>query len=127
MNWLRSFFALSFLCACGLSMTGCKSKSETSAPSETKEHSAAPAEPLVHKAEVIDWCREHGVPESVCTRCNSSLVAKYKEKGDWCNEHGVPESQCFICHPELKQQFAKQYKAKYGKEPPTTAPEAVTQ
>jgi cobalt-zinc-cadmium efflux system membrane fusion protein len=80
-------------------------------------------QPLVPTVQMIDWCREHAVPESVCTRCNDSLIQKFKDKGDWCKEHGVPESQCFQCHPELKEQFAAQYKAKYGKESPATKPE----
>lgn len=49
-----------------------------------------------------DWCGEHAVPESMCTRCNSSLVAAFKATGDWCGEHGLPESQCLKCNPELK-------------------------
>jgi cobalt-zinc-cadmium efflux system membrane fusion protein len=57
--------------------------------------------PLVEKVQVADWCKEHGVPESVCTRCNESLVAGFKAKGDWCKEHDLPESQCIECHPEL--------------------------
>jgi cobalt-zinc-cadmium efflux system membrane fusion protein len=58
--------------------------------------------PLVEKVQVADWCKEHGVPESVCTRCNESLVAGFKAKGDWCKEHDLPESQCIACHPELE-------------------------
>ncbi|MBI2374973.1 MAG: efflux RND transporter periplasmic adaptor subunit [Deltaproteobacteria bacterium] len=46
-------------------------------------------------------CREHGVLEAVCTKCNPSLVPVFKAKGDWCEEHGFPESFCPICHPEL--------------------------
>ncbi len=49
-----------------------------------------------------DWCGEHGVPESMCTRCNATLVAAFKATGDWCAEHGVPESQCLACNPDLK-------------------------
>ena len=49
-----------------------------------------------------DWCAEHAVPESMCTRCNPSLVAAFKATGDWCPEHGVPESQCTLCNPSLK-------------------------
>ena len=30
------------------------------------------------------WCAGHGVPESVCTRCNSSLIPQFKAAGDWC-------------------------------------------
>ena len=49
-----------------------------------------------------DWCGEHQVPESQCTRCNPSLVAAFKATGDWCAEHGLPESQCLACNPDLK-------------------------
>lgn len=61
--------------------------------------------PLVEKTQVADWCKEHGVPESVCTRCNESLIAGFKAKGDWCKEHSLPESQCIPCHPELEEKF----------------------
>jgi hypothetical protein len=64
------------------------------------------------------WCAEHGVPEDVCARCDISLVSAFKEKGDWCKEHERPDSQCFICHPEKQAEFAAQYEAKYGKQPP---------
>ena len=49
-----------------------------------------------------DWCDEHQVPESLCTRCNPTLVAAFKATGDWCAEHGLPESQCRQCNPDLK-------------------------
>src|SRR5690349_15373415 len=45
-------------------------------------------------------CKEHGVLEAVCTKCNPALVAVFKAKGDWCEEHGFPESFCPLCHPE---------------------------
>jgi len=56
------------------------------------------AEPGSHE----DWCGEHGVPESECSRCNSALAAAFKATGDWCPEHGLPESQCLKCNPELQ-------------------------
>ncbi|MCA9611680.1 MAG: hypothetical protein H6721_10375 [Sandaracinus sp.] len=49
-----------------------------------------------------DWCGEHQVPESLCTRCNPTLIPAFKASGDWCEEHGLPESQCLICNPELR-------------------------
>ena len=49
-----------------------------------------------------DWCAEHAVPESKCTRCDASLVAAFKATKDWCAEHGLPESQCLKCNPNLK-------------------------
>jgi cobalt-zinc-cadmium efflux system membrane fusion protein len=60
---------------------------------------------LVPTVKLADWCPEHGIPESVCTRCNASLIADFKKKGDWCKEHNLPESQCLSCHPELKEKF----------------------
>jgi hypothetical protein len=49
-----------------------------------------------------DWCGEHQVPESQCTRCNPELIAAFKATNDWCEEHGLPESQCLACNPDLK-------------------------
>src|SRR5207244_3982858 len=64
------------------------------------------------------WCAEHGVPEEICGQCSAKAAAEFKKGGDWCKEHDRPDSQCFLCHPELKEKFAAQYRAKYGKEPP---------
>ncbi len=52
------------------------------------------------------WCGGHGVPESVCTRCDDSLIQEFKEAGDWCAEHGLPESQCTLCNPEVRDTWA---------------------
>lgn len=49
-----------------------------------------------------DWCDEHKVPESQCTRCDKSLIPVFKATGDWCGKHGVPNSQCSKCNPKLK-------------------------
>ena len=49
-----------------------------------------------------DWCEEHQVPESVCTRCDPSLIPAFKATNDWCDEHGLPESQCLACKPDLE-------------------------
>ncbi|HPD14832.1 MAG TPA: efflux RND transporter periplasmic adaptor subunit [Planctomycetota bacterium] len=56
-------------------------------------------EACAHEGEA-DWCAEHKVPESACTRCNPGLIAKFKEKGDWCDGHNLPESQCVKCNPD---------------------------
>ena len=61
--------------------------------------------PLVQKVEVADWCKEHVVPESICTRCNDELTAGFQAKGDWCKEHGLPNSQCFQCTPALEAKY----------------------
>lgn len=52
------------------------------------------------------WCKGHGVPESVCTRCDDSLIPKFKAAGDWCEEHNLPETQCTKCHPEVAERWA---------------------
>jgi len=87
-------------------LVGCTGSSEPSASSNTSaststrtpsEHAAADAEPGSHE----DWCGEHGVPESQCTRCNPDLIPAFKATGDWCDEHGLPDSQCTTCSPDL--------------------------
>jgi len=81
------------------------SNSEASKPAESTtaadgdtQHAGAEVKPGTYE----DWCGEHQVPESMCTRCNPSLIAAFKATNDWCDEHGLPESQCRICNPGLK-------------------------
>ena len=104
---LRFVMILSLLTAIGLA--GC-----------SKPAAVAPAGQAAEESHAHDgwWCDEHGVPEEICARCNTKLVADFKAKGDWCQEHERPDSQCFICHPEKQAEFAAQYEAKYGKQPP---------
>jgi len=66
------------------------------------------------------WCKEHGVPEKLCSQCLSEEEVKkqFKDKGDWCEEHNRAKSQCFKCDPKRYDYFAKLYKEKFGKEPP---------
>lgn len=68
------------------------------APAPLAGHAAVGVQPGSHE----DWCGEHQVPESQCTRCNPDLIAAFKATGDWCAEHGMPESQCLACNPDLK-------------------------
>lgn len=49
--------------------------------------------------ETLGFCREHGVPEAICTRCRGDLETAYRAAGDWCAGHGLPESQCEACNP----------------------------
>ena len=94
-----------------LALFGCDNKSDppaaanaassaatTLAPAADTEHAPKGAKPGSHE----DWCGEHQVPESQCTRCNPALIAAFKATGDWCAEHNLPESQCFACNPDLK-------------------------
>lgn len=67
--------------------------------SATDGHDHAPAGVVPGSHD--DWCAEHAVPESQCTRCDASLSAAFQATGDWCKEHGLPESQCTQCNPGL--------------------------
>src|SRR3954447_23998158 len=98
---------------------GCdKKESQTQAPAQ-KSEAAAPATkpataPLIPQVQLVDWCPEHGVPESICTRCNKDLIPAFKQKGDWREKHGLPDSQCIIDHPELKAKFEAMAPKKAG-------------
>lgn len=48
-----------------------------------------------------DWCGEHQVPETQCTRCDPSLIPAFQAANDWDAEHGLPMSQCTIHDPNL--------------------------
>lgn len=62
---------------------------------------AASAKEASHGDGAADWCAGHRVPESLCTKCNPSLIPTFKTAGDWCGEHDLPESQCRLCNPGL--------------------------
>lgn len=93
---MRSFRPLMLSFVLLVSVSACSEES----PSEeaTAGHAPEDVEPGSH----ADWCEEHEVPESMCTRCNSSLVPAFQATGDWCAEHGLPESQCRACNPNLR-------------------------
>ena len=65
------------------------------------------------------WCDEHGLPEHVCDLCSKKFREAEKAKGNWC-EHNRVKSSCFKCNPGLREKYAAEYKAKFGKEPPPT-------
>ncbi len=83
--------------ACSNAADATKASAEPSAKSSA-EHAAANVKPGSHE----DWCEEHGVAESKCTRCNAKLIPAFKATKDWCDEHDLPESQCTKCNPDLK-------------------------
>jgi hypothetical protein len=64
------------------------------------------------------WCDEHGVKESECSMCDKEVAKACKARGDWCDKHNRALSQCFVCKPDLREKFAAEFRAKYGKEPP---------
>ncbi|HZU95503.1 MAG TPA: efflux RND transporter periplasmic adaptor subunit [Planctomycetota bacterium] len=70
-----------------------------SAPPHRTVAPDAPVAPVESSAPASDWCAEHGVPESKCTKCDPNLIPRFKAAGDWCEEHGFPESICPICRP----------------------------
>jgi cobalt-zinc-cadmium efflux system membrane fusion protein len=98
-------FLLAAMVGLAPALGGCGGSSPETAPAPNAKPEA-PKAPLIQKVEVADWCKEHGVPESVCTRCNAKLIAGFQSMGDWCKEHELPESQCIACHPELEAKFA---------------------
>ena len=91
-----------------LAIAGCEKKNDSkqtpreampaSASAQAHQHAPLNAKHGTHE----DWCGGHQVPESLCTRCNPSLIAAFKATGDWCEEHGLPESQCLRCNPDQK-------------------------
>ncbi len=92
---MRTLFLIVVLSSCCL-VTACSEESAI-APSSTEQDGPESAVPGSHE----DWCVEHAVPESMCTRCNPSLNPAFQATGDWCAEHGLPESQCRACNPDL--------------------------
>jgi hypothetical protein len=97
------FVALSFLSLCVVSSACSKDSApspgaQSTATAKTGGHAPAAAKPGSHE----DWCGEHAVPESQCTRCNPELIPAFKATNDWCAEHALPESQCLKCNPDVK-------------------------
>jgi hypothetical protein len=92
-RWWWALCAASLLVGCSKSEPGKEGPAATSAA-----HAPADVKPGSYE----DWCGEHGVPESQCTRCNPALIPAFKATKDWCEEHGLPESQCTRCNPGLK-------------------------
>ena len=93
-----------FLFAAGCGDKGTKSEAaqtgtaETASPPTGEGHAVAEVVPGSYE----DWCDEHHVPETQCTRCDPSLVPAFQAANDWCPEHGLPMSQCTIHNPNLE-------------------------
>ncbi len=86
--------------ACNENKSSAKADPDSPAAQSSEEGLHAPADAVPGSHE--DWCGGHAVPESMCTRCNASLIPAFKASGDWCEEHKLPQSQCLICNPDLK-------------------------
>lgn len=52
------------------------------------------------RIERLGMCKEHAVPEALCTKCKPYLKDAFVAAGDWCEEHDTPESQCTQCDPQ---------------------------
>lgn len=98
---LRSLFA-SFTLSLTLLGAACAEKGASKGASEAAKGSDLHAAKDVKPGSYEDWCGEHSVPESQCTKCNPSLIAAFKASNDWCVEHDLPESHCKKCNPNLK-------------------------
>lgn len=70
----------------------------TAVPRGGEAHAATDVVPGSHE----DWCVEHQVAESQCTRCDPSLIPAFQAAGDWDADHGLPLSQCRIHDPNLE-------------------------
>ena len=111
---MRRLFAFAALVA-GVVLVGCTDKSTPVA--ENKGESSKSEPKVAGPKHAGWWCTEHGIPEEECLMCLSD-EPELKKKGDWCEKHEYAKSQCFGCNPKLRERYAAQYRAKYGKEPP---------
>ena len=100
-GFLAAFTAILVFSACGGDRPEPQEAPSTESPAPRAKTEASHADATVVPGSYEDWCGEHEVPESMCTRCNPTLVAAFKATGDWCAEHGLPESQCLACNPDL--------------------------
>ena len=113
-----------FIVTLSYAAIGCDDQNAAAPAAPATVRPAPATQPLVAIPQMIDWCREHGMPESICVQCNASLAASYKEKGDWDEQHGLPKSQCFQCDPSLKEKFAVAFREKHGKDAPVGGEDA---
>lgn len=105
---MKSTHRLWVLIASSMVVAGCGANGTSSKNREAATTEAvAPASGGGHADGVVagsyeDWCEEHQVPETQCSRCDASLIPAFQAAGDWDAEHGLPMSQCTIHHPDLK-------------------------
>lgn len=101
MSKAKTYMQLIVILAGILLLASCGA-SQDAASHEDDSRAAAPAsDPAPVEAGELDWCAEHAVPESECTKCNPGLIAHFKEINDWCAGHDLPESHCRLCNPGI--------------------------
>lgn len=101
---LVAIFGASLVCGCGneAARSGSPSADATVGAPVTPPSGAGHAAADVVPGSYDDWCAEHEVPETQCTRCDPSLIPAFQAANDWDAEHGLPMSQCTIHDPNLK-------------------------
>lgn len=114
----RGVPALALFSALALILAGCSQTTNTGGEAKDtgKEKSVAKSGG-VNDDHSGWWCPEHALPEEVCDLCSKKYREAEKAKGNWC-EHNRVKTSCFQCNPGLKEKYAAEYKAKFGKEPP---------
>lgn len=121
MNSVYRASALATFLLCVVVIAACdpKSGSTSTSTGTTEETKVAKKDP--HSGW---WCDEHALPEDVCDLCSRKYRESEKKKGNWC-EHDRVKTSCFKCTPEAREKYAKEYVARYGKQPPEPDPEEV--
>ncbi len=92
---MRIFLSIVAFAIC---LSACKNEPSPNKTQALQTKKASSAKAHVKPSSHDDWCTEHKVPESQCTRCNPALIPVFKAKGDWCPAHGFPESICPSCN-----------------------------
>ena len=104
---MKSVSLLCFAATVALAVAGCGGGASPPAGSPATTQVASPPAGTGHAAGIVpgsheDWCAEHQVPETQCTRCDPSLIPAFQAANDWDAAHGLPMSQCTIHDPNLK-------------------------
>lgn len=123
----RGGLALALFAAATLAAAGCGQQANTGSTAKDEDGDRRVAKNEGPKADPGKadekgdhsgwWCDEHALPEEVCDLCSRKYRAAEKAKGNWC-EHDRVKTSCFKCTPGLREKYAAEYKAKFGKEPP---------
>ncbi|MBI2806784.1 MAG: RND transporter [Planctomycetes bacterium] len=126
---LSGFAVLTLVAVLGLSTIGCTSKDQPD-PKKKGGDAQAKTNPDDNKKEIKKddhsdwWCKEHGVPEHLCSLCQGDVFEKYKKEGKLCKVHpDRAEEQCFKCDPSRYEKYEAMYMAKYNGKKPERPPE----
>ena len=99
---MRTILTITTLTMLTCAASNCGKNDQPTKPTAAATHAAQKPCTDAKPGSYEDWCQGHQVPESLCTRCNPSLIPAFKATGDWCVKHLLPESQCLKCNPKLK-------------------------